>query len=102
MLTKDEQVELIARALCEADEANWDVDHCGNTPNGCEPEEMRDQYRYSAGGVLSALNEAGLIIMPEVATQDMAYSAIGNNGIGPLTAHDVYSAMVETVKKTTK
>lgn len=63
--------EVIARALCNASEEDWNAPDFCHTGNGEEPEEMREGYFFKARAALRALEEAGYRVVPVEATEAM-------------------------------
>lgn len=64
-MSRTDEVERVAKALCENGYGNWDAANFNETQNGEEPEEQRDYWRNLARVAIATLdairseNEAG-------------------------------------------
>ena len=74
---REQIVEAMARGMCAFEGANWDAANFGYTPSGETPEDMRAGYMEAAQAALTALNAAGMVVVPVVPTEAMRAAGAG-------------------------
>jgi hypothetical protein len=63
-MTRDELKLAIAKALALAEGAKWDAANFNETLNGESPSDMRDAYEGQAQTALTAIESAGVALVP--------------------------------------
>lgn len=81
--TMDDVVEIIARAIFAS---------CGH-------DTMPEDKRQDAEDIIQALSEAGLVLAPREATEEMKRAAAGHGLAFPDEAGEIWSAMIAASSK---